>query len=227
MECIIVLVLTATALATGCAQAPESDQATVAEEQAVSTTAQGDPLLVDLLASKVEWVGTKVTGRHNGEIRLKQGSLVMKDGQLTGGAFIIDMNSLSTKDRRGFENGLSEHLMSTDFFDVEQYPTAQFEITGVRVLEVVVPDTEEVPEISQYKLSNPTHEISGNLTIKGVTKNITFPATVEVSNGSVSSTAKFNINRKDWGITYPGKPNDLISETIHLGIGLKASKTAI
>jgi polyisoprenoid-binding protein YceI len=79
-------------------------------------------------------------------------------------------------------------------------------------------------EINKYKVLNPTHLVSGNLTLKGVTKNIEFPASITVSGNSAEATAKFNINRKEWGIVYPGKPDDLIRDAIHLGIYIKAAK---
>jgi polyisoprenoid-binding protein YceI len=66
--------------------------------------------------------------------------------------------------------------------------------------------------------------VSGNLTLKGVTKNIEFPARITVSGNTAEAIAKFNIDRKDWGIVYPGKPDDLIRDAIHLGISIKAAK---
>jgi polyisoprenoid-binding protein YceI len=215
-----------TLLAAGCAQAPDSDKATVGDAQEVAISASTSTAIVDTENSKVEWVGTKVTGRHNGVLHLTNGSLDMKDGSLVGGNFTLDMTSLTTSDKMGAENGLTDHLKSADFFDVANHPTAEFVITGVKALESVTPDTEQVPEIDQYRVSNPTHEISGNLTIKGVTKNITFPAAVQISGLGTKATAKFNINRNDWGISYPGKPDDLIRETVHIGIALKASVPA-
>ena len=66
--------------------------------------------------------------------------------------------------------------------------------------------------------------MSGNLTLKGVTKNIEFPARITVSGNIAEAIAKFNIDRKEWGIVYPGQPDDLIRDQIHLGISIKASK---
>jgi polyisoprenoid-binding protein YceI len=66
--------------------------------------------------------------------------------------------------------------------------------------------------------------ISGNLTLKGVTKNIEFPARITVSGNAAEAIAKFNIDRKEWGIVYAGKPDDLIRDAVHLGISIKAAK---
>jgi polyisoprenoid-binding protein YceI len=217
------LVIASAAMLGGCSQAPESDQAEVGDAQEVQEAGAAMVADVDLASSKVEWVGTKVTGRHNGEIRLSKGSLQLAEGALVGGNFTLDMNSISTTDKMGADNGLTDHLKSSDFFDVEKYPTAEFVITGIKALESAPVDAEDVPEINQYKISNPTHTITGNLTMKGVTKSVSFPAAVSMSDGAVNATAKFNINRSDWGISYPGKPDDLIREVVHIGIALKAA----
>lgn len=217
------LSMTAVMMVASCTQAPDSDAATVGDAQEVQDAGAAMTAEVDLAASKVEWVGTKVTGRHNGQIPLSKGSLQMTEGALVGGSFTMDMTSLTTTDKMGAENGLTDHLKSSDFFEVEKYPTAEFVITGVRALDTAPVDAEDVPEINQYKISNPTHEITGNLTLKGVTKSVTFPAAVKIGQDGVSATAKFNINRNDWGITYPGKPDDLIREVVHIGIALKAA----
>lgn len=80
-------------------------------------------------------------------------------------------------------------------------------------------------EINEYKVGNPTHTVSGNLTLKGVTKNIEFPARITVTGGnSAEAVAKFNIDRQHWGLKYPGKPDDLIRDAIHLGLYIKAIK---
>ena len=93
--------------------------------------------------------------------------------------------------------------------------------TGNAIKDTVDPRQEE---INKYKVTDPTHLVSGNLTLKGVTKNIEFPARITVSGNSAEAIAKFNIDRKDWGIVYPGKPDDLIRDAIHLGISIKAAK---
>lgn len=203
-------------LAAGCAQAPDSDQATVEDAQDVQEVAEATTVSVNTDASAIEWVGTKVTGRHNGSLALSEGALELADGGLVGGSFTIDMNSLTVLDDAGEK--LQGHLMSPDFFNVAEHPTASFVITGVEALEAAPANGEEVPEISQYKVTDPTHTISGNLTMVGVTKGISFPAKVRIDGNDVEATAKFNINRKDWGINYAGKPDDLIRDDVHLGL---------
>ncbi|MET0298986.1 MAG: YceI family protein [Flavitalea sp.] len=212
---------------TACTDAPESDEAKTSEAKEV-TTAEGAAYKVDPAGSKIEWIGTKVTGFHHGELSVKSGELDVKDTAITGGSFIIDMTSLKVVDKgdTATNNKLQGHLVSPDFFDVAKNPEAKFEITSVKPFTGSVTDSADVRQegISQYKVANPTHLISGNLTLKGVTKNVEFPAKVTISGTGVDAIAKFNIDRKQWNIVYPGKPNDLIRDNVHLGIALKATK---
>lgn len=215
---------------TSCTDAPDSDSAATTDALAVDTSATGDSWKVDAAASMVEWIGTKVTGIHSGSVPVKTGSLTMKDGSLTGGTFVLDMANLVVSGPAGVDSAMNNkllgHLKSPDFFDVANNPEASFAITSVVPFSGTVKDTTDPrqEQISKYKVANPTHTISGNLTIKGVTKNVSFPALITVTDNTVDAVAKFNINRKDWNIVYPGKPDDLIRDEIHFGVALKASK---
>ena len=216
-------------LAVACNSAPDADKATTTEAKDVAA-ATGTELKVDTSASKIEWIGTKVSGYHTGTIHVKSGVLRTVGDSVTGGNFVMDMNSIvvsgpagsSAKDNAKLEG----HLKSGDFFDVGKSPEATFEITSVKPFTGAVADTNDVRQesISKYKVANPTHMIAGNLTLRGVTKNIEFPAQVTVGANSVDALAKFNIDRTQWNIVYPGKPDDLIRKDIHLGIALKATK---
>ncbi len=210
-------------LASACSQAPDSDKAEVGDAQEVpEAQADAATMAVNTDASVIEWVGTKVTGRHNGTFQLADGSLEMdQDGNLVGGSFTIDMNSLKVTDEAG--DKLRGHLASPDFFNLEEHPEATFVLTGAAPFEGET-ENEEVEEISEYKVSDPTHTISGNLTMVGVTKGISFPAKVMVMENGLEAKAKFNINRKEWDINYAGKPDDLIRDDVHLGIHLVAGE---
>ena len=217
-----------------CTQAPDSDNATTAEAQeVVPNTTSSESWAVDLGNSKVVWVGTKVSGYHSGPIQIKSGELMVQNGSLTGGKFVLDLTTLTATGPKGTDEAsnvkLTAHLKSAEFFDIANYPEATFEITGVTPYSgtsepAVVQDDNKLEEISEYRVSNPTHTISGNLTIKNITKNIQFPAQITVTENSVDAISKFNIDRTAWNITYPGKPDDLIRKEIHLGIALKATK---
>src|SRR5690606_19746327 len=121
-------------------------------------------------------------------------------GKLTGGNFVVDMNSITNEDITDpeYKGKLEGHLKSDDFFAVEKYPTSTFEIT-------------EVADHGDGKVS-----VSGNLTIRDTTKNITFNAAVsENSATKIVVESDFNINRKDWGVVYAGQKDDLISDEIN------------
>jgi len=212
-----------------CTDAPESDEAKVSDAQQVATS-EDATWKVNTGDSKIEWIGTKVTGYHTGVVPVKDGELRVKDGAVTGGRFVMDLANMSVSGPKGVDAEsnakLLGHLKSGDFFEVEKHPEATFELTGIKPFEGTVKDTADPrqEEINEYKVGNPTHTVSGNLTIKGVSKNVEFPARITVTGDNAEAIAKFNINRKEWGIVYPGKPDDLIRDEIHLGVGIKANK---
>ncbi len=132
--------------------------------------------------SKVEWVGYKVLGQHTGEIRISEGGLDFDGDQLVGGRFTIDMSTISTTDLEGeMAQKLVGHLSSADFFGIKEFPTATFEITKV---------------VSRGKVGD--YKIIGDLTIKNITKSITFNAMV----GADTATAETKIDRSQFDIRY-------------------------
>jgi polyisoprenoid-binding protein YceI len=133
--------------------------------------------------SSVGWKGYKVTGEHAGTIQIKKGALQFNENQLVGGSFVIDMTTIKCTDLKGGgAKKLEGHLMSADFFGVEKYPTASFEITKV---------------ISRGKPGE--YKIVGNLTIKETTKSIKFLAKVS---DDKTATAKVKIDRSDFKVKY-------------------------
>jgi polyisoprenoid-binding protein YceI len=218
-------------LFTACTQAPKSDKAETTEAKDVNTGSDdSDNWTVDPAASEVKWIGTKVSGYHVGSISIKDGKVKVRDGQVTGGKITLDMKSLAVTGPKGSNEGANNkllgHLKTADFFDVEKYPEASFEITEVQPFSGTVNDADDPrqEEISKYKVSDPTHTVSGNLTMKNITKNITFPARITISGDQAAAQAKFNIDRKLWDLTYAGKPDDLIRDEVHIGISLKAHR---
>lgn len=144
---------------------------------------------VDLTASVLNWKGTKPTGEHNGTVALKSGGLLVTDGNLIGGDFVIDMNTITNLDMAGSDGAgkLEGHLKDADFFDVEKYPTSRFVITNV--------------EMADGKMN-----VTGNLRIKDVTKSITIPAMMRTENGvTIFESETFNINRADFNVKYGSK----------------------
>lgn len=145
---------------------------------------------VDAAASNVNWAGSKPGGTHTGTIPVNSGQLVVADGNIVAGKFTMDVRGLTNTDMPAAEGGdkLVGHLKSADFFDVEKFPMAQFEVTNVQA----ATDMEGI-----------THKITGNLTLKGVSKSITIPANVSMDGGMIKAAAPaFVIDRMDWGIEY-------------------------
>ena len=214
-----------------CTNAPESDEAKTTEAKKVDNDKTGEAWKLNISDSKIEWVGTKVSGYHVGTVPLKSGEINVKNDEVTRGKFILDIANMQVVGPKGSDTSMNKkllgHLKSNDFFDVEKNPEGTFELTDVRPYKGdVIKDTTDPrqEEINKYKVTDPTHTVSGNLTLKGITKNIEFPARITVSGNTAEAIAKFNIDRKDWGIVYPGKPDDLIRDAIHLGISIKAAK---
>ena len=215
----------------GCTNAPESDEAKTTEAKDVNENKTGVKWNINTSDSKIEWIGTKVSGYHTGNVPIKSGEIYVKNEEVTGGKFVLDIANINVSGPKGSDtasnNKLLRHLKSADFFDVATHPEGTFELTSLTPYKGdPIKDSADVrqEEISEYKVTDPTHLVSGNLTLKGVTKNIEFPARITVSGNTADAIAKFNIDRKEWGIVYPGKPDDLIRDQIHLGISIKASK---
>ena len=214
-----------------CTNAPESDEAKTTEAKDVNANKTGVKWNVNVSESKIEWIGTKVSGYHTGIVPIKNGEIYVNNEEVTGGKFVMDLANLVVSGPKSVSDANSKklqgHLRSADFFDVEKHPEGTFELTNVQLYKGdAIKDSADSrqDEISEYKVTNPTHLVSGNLTLKGITKNIEFPARITVSGNTAEAIAKFNIDRKDWGIIYPGQPDDLIRDQIHLGISIKASK---
>lgn len=154
--------------------------------------------------STVGFIGSKVTGSHNGGFKNFAGTISVDAGKISGTPEIkIGMKSIWTDTDR-----LTGHLRSPDFFDVEKFPVSTFSITAIEG-------------------TGPTNKITGNLEMHGVTKAISFPATVQVADDAVTVKAVFAINRKQWNINYPGKPNDLIRDNVVVKLDLKATPGAV
>lgn len=214
-----------------CTNAPDSDEAKTTGAKDVNENKTGEKWNLNVSDSKIEWIGTKVSGYHTGIVPLKNGEIFVNNGEVTGGKFVMDVANMQVSGPKGSDTAQNKkllgHLKSADFFDVAKHPEGTFELTNVKAYTGdAVKDSNDVrqDEISEYKVTNPTHLISGNLTLKGVTKNIEFPARITVSGNTAEAVAKFNIDRKEWGIVYPGQPDDLIRDAIHLGVSIKAAK---
>ena len=151
--------------------------------------------------STIGFVGAKVTGSHDGGFEKFTGTVAVAGGTAEGSSVevTIDTTSLWSDNDQ-----LTGHLKSADFFDVETYPTATFKST----------------EISSNE--DGTYTLTGNLDLHGVTKQISFPADIEVVEAGFAATAEFSINRMDFEIVYPGRPDDLIRDEVLIKLDLRS-----
>lgn len=156
-------------------------------------------------SSEIHFTGSKVTGSHTGGFKKFTGSFTVADKALvgTGQKIVIDMNSVWTDDEK-----LTGHLKSADFFNVEKFSQSTFELTGLK------------------PISDGSYQVSGNLTLNGTSKNITFPASTKIEGAKAHVHAKFDINRKDFGVVYAGKADDLIRDEVVIELKLEAAPEA-
>ena len=193
----------------------KKDKPLTSESNEVTTTKEGSQFTLDTLNSKVEWKGYKVfkseNTSHFGTIKFESGDVTVKDRKLESGKFVADMNSLTSVDLKDSLEDLGKlngHLKSGDFFEVEKFPTASYEITKV------TPATE-----GDYNTI-----LDGNLTIKGITKPVQFKANVSVKNGEVSvATEPKDIKREEFGVKFQAPAaNGVIKDEVTLQISVKA-----
>lgn len=205
------LALVASTILASCGS--EAVEATDKKEVAEATV-ESVAYKVDPAASVLNWHGEKVAYGHDGTINITEGELTMKGDTVTSGNFVVDMKTVVGTDEGANPEDMAKlagHLMSPDFFDAEKFPTSKFEVTG------------------WAKNADGTHNLSGNLTIKDSTKNISFPATIKVEGEKLTANAEFTINRNDWGVTWgsglSGAIGDkIISDDIKFKVNLVANK---
>lgn len=171
---------------------------------------KADAFKVDVQKSSLNWLGKKVTGSHNGTISLQSGTLQFNGKKLSGGKFVLDMTTIKDADKSA---KLEAHLKSDDFFGADKFATSEFTI-------------KKVAATSGAKLN-----ITGDLTIKGITQPLTFPATVVWNaDGSVTATAeKIVVDRTKYDIKYRSEGimdigDKLIYNNFELSIKLVARK---
>ncbi|WP_394822827.1 YceI family protein [Pendulispora albinea] len=157
--------------------------------------------------SKFSFVGAKVTRKHDGSFGTFSGTIQLVDNnpEKSSVSADIDIGSMATD-----TDQLTGHLKTADFFDVAKFPKAHFTSTAIRA----------------GGEKGATHTVTGNLELHGVTKALTFPATIRVNGDNVEADAEFAINRKDFGLVYPGKPDDLIKDEVLIKLAIRAKKAA-
>ncbi|MBA0883472.1 YceI family protein [Flavobacterium undicola] len=169
--------------------------------------------IIDTKESVVTWKGSMLIGpnSHTGYVYISKGELMIENGQLVGGTAEVDMNTIEDENH-GRDNGLINHLKDPDFFDVKKFPISTIAITKVA------------------SINGENKKVTGNLTIKGITHPVTFPAKIEVKDGIVKMNAKLIIDRTKWDVRYnSGKfydnlADETISDSIEFHIKIVAKK---
>lgn len=151
-----------------------------------SFTLHTNDVKVNKKNSTVIWTGSKPTGSHTGNMNIKSGYLTYDHGQVVGGNFVIDMKSITCSDIESEKKNqyLVDHLKDADFFNVDKFPEASLTIIRVQ------------------KLKENQFQMLADLTIKGITKPVSFTADLKVNGNSYNAIAKIIIDRTKWGVEY-------------------------
>jgi len=167
-------------------------------------------LTIDRATSSVGFTAAKVTASHDGSFTDFSGTIELPGSDPTQGrvTVIIQMDSLVIEPAR-----LASHLRTPDLLDVARFPTATFRSTGI------VASTE-----GSVAGAPATHTVTGTLELHGVTRTISFPAIIEVADDAVTASAEFSITRQDFGVTYPGMPDDLIRDEVVIRFRVRAPR---
>ncbi|QGY42256.1 YceI family protein [Maribellus comscasis] len=172
---------------------------------------------VDPIKSKVIWTGKKVTGEHTGTVLVDNGEVHVSGESLELANIKMDMNSIACTDLSGDMNQkLVGHLKSDDFFSVENHPQAVFEATGFKA-----------------GAADGEYIVTGKLTIKGITHELSFPATVEVNDGTVTANGTAEIDRTKYDVKYgsgkffSGLGDKMIYDDFEIEFNLVATAEAI
>jgi polyisoprenoid-binding protein YceI len=201
----LALAVVISACANPAADKPHATVAEVTQAPEAAKTAGAETLAITPENSKIEFVGSKVTGSHNGGFKQFSGTIELAKEGVEKSRVTIDINtdSIFTDTDR-----LTAHLKTADFFDVAKHPKANF--TSTKIEPATTPGA--------------THTVTGNLEMHGVKKSVSFPATIQVAPDAASVNAEFAINRKDFGINYAGKADDLIRDEVVMKLTTKAPR---
>jgi polyisoprenoid-binding protein YceI len=160
------------------------------EKKIKKTVVKETTFTVDPEKSELVWIGKKITGDHTGPVKVGKGTLIVSNGQLSGGIVSVDLRTITSsdlKDNKEYHDKLVNHLKADDFFAVEKFPTVTFKITTV------------TPKPAGQV------DLVGALTIKGITRPISFPATVKVHGNTLEATGKATIDRAKYGMKFRSK----------------------
>ena len=207
---VLLMIIAGIMLMSACSDpAADKTKAVTGEATKVASPAaatQGQKYLITPQNSKIEFTASKVTGSHNGSFGDFSGQIdhlnTPEQGRVT---ITIKADSITTD-----TPDLTKHLKTADFFDVAKFPEATFVSTAIKA----------------GGENGASHTITGNLTLHGVTKAVTFPATISVTPDVATVDSTFTINRKDFGINYAGQADNLIRDNVVLKLTIRANKAS-
>jgi len=205
----------AVSLLVSCTDQPEGEAAKTEEASETVAKPSGDAQIFEITGGNLYWAATKVGGAHNGSFNVSKGKLAAENGVVTSGTFIIDINSMTEEtlpdDMKAKFLG---HMKSPDFFDAANNPNGQFTIVSVEPLE---------------GNAEANYTIKGNLRLKGITKSVSFPINIVVSEDKISVVSpKFTINRTEWDMKYNSAligtvADKILHDDVSLSIELEAA----
>lgn len=195
----------------GCQNKPKEVAKIIVDS--VAMDGSGDIYVVDTASSVIEWVGsTPGNYKHNGILKLSEGTLTVNNKNITSGKFTIDITSIYNLDQQGKDRAnLESHLKEKDFFEADRFPSGSF-------------------EIKQLKKDSISQIVIGNLTLKGITQTILVPAKIKIDDSFIlAESTTFSIDRTKWGITYNSGiigtiKDDLINDDIQLKLKIVAKR---
>ena len=181
------------------------------ESQTEKAAAGATPVIIEL-TGKIRFIGSKVTGSHYCDLTRSGGALTLNGDDLTQAAFSFEAETSAihcdADSRDDWTPKLEEHLVSEDFFWSEKHPKASFKSTAI---------------VANAK-GGATHQVTGDLSLRGITRKVTFLATLAADAKGVSGRTEFSINRKDFGIEYAGKADNLVRDNVVLKVSLSGTR---
>ncbi len=194
---------------------------------------------IDSINSIATWIGSRPTGQDNGFIPMSHGELSLYNNEIIKGHLLFDIKGLVVMDMQkdtSSQKKLYNHLMSADFFAADSFPQARFDIIKVLPFDSsalsegnrLVAEALVVHVDDDFSIADPTHIISGNLKLRGISRHIAFPSEITFRNGIIRTEAKLSIDRSDWKISYDDESNVIekakdkfIHNTVHIGLSIR------
>jgi len=210
----ILIIIASLFIIAACSGLSKAEKARLNTTETTAINHTGHILLIDTSTATIRFTGHGVGQNHSGIFKLSEGKVWIENKTITGGAFTINIPSMQLEEKGALiQNKLKPHLLSADFFNAAAYPTAAFNITKAEAL-------------NSNNADMPNYLITGNLTLKGITKNISFPAKLQITDSILNGVANFTINRSWWHINYGNDKslgNRFISEVVNIQLHIQTN----